>query len=475
MDKNIKNKILEDDFLNSFMDILNNYDVYLVGGYVRDLFLNKTSNDRDIVVFNNSAEKLAREIQEKIDGFFVELDVENQIYRVIAQNKIDYVDIALGVGENIEEDLKRRDFTINSVAINLKTFEIIDLFNGVQDIKDKKINLISEKNIEEDALRIFRIARFQAVLDFDIEEEMFEIVSKYINLLENIAIERINYEIMKMFDGKYTTKGLLTLDKMGLIEKYFPEMVEVKTIPPNSHHHLPLFFHCLETVNQIQNKIQEYDIKIKNYFDEKNLGAHSRLSYLKLAGFLHDVGKPLTWTIEEDTGRHRFIKHDDIGSQIIVQTLKNLKFSNKQIKYIQNLIKYHIYPSALICEEGASDKVLNRYFRKMEDNALDIIFLAMADRLSAKGEAITEKMINDNLSHLNLMIAFYFDKFLNQKPLEKLLDGNEIIEILGIKKSPILGKIIKDLKEAQINSEVITKEDAIEFIKNIEFDKYQSF
>ena len=136
---------------------------------------------------------------------------------------------------------------------------------------------------------------------------------------------------------------------------------------------------------------------------------------------------------------------------------------------IQNLIKYHIYPSALISEEEVSEKVLNRYFRKMGEYALDIIFLAMADRLSARGEAITDEIVEKNISHLNSMIDFYFNKFLNQKPLEKLLDGNEIMEILKIGKSPKLGQIIKALQEAQINSEVITKEDAINFIKNNNF------
>ena len=469
MDKLIKNKISEDNILKLILPILANYDVYLVGGYVRDLFLNKISNDRDIVVFAVSPETIAKKIQEKIDGYFVELDTQNQIYRVIAKNKIDYIDIALGIGENIYDDLKRRDFSINAIAINLKNYEIIDIFDGIKDLKNKKIKLISEENLLDDALRMIRAPRFQAVLGFEIDEQIFDLVLQHKNLLDCIANERINYEIMRIFEGDFCVEGLLSLDRMNLIEKFFPEMSEVKKIPPNSHHHLPLFLHCLETIKQVNLKISKYDKNIKNYFDTKNLGAHPRLAYLKLASFLHDVGKPDTWTIDEETGRHRFIKHDDVGSQKIIPTLKKLKFSNKQIKYIQNLIKYHIYPSALISDEIVSEKVLNRYFRKMGEYALDIIFLAMGDRLSARGEAITEDIVEKNIAHLNSMIDFYFNTFLNQKPLEKLLDGNEIMEILKINKSPKLGKIIKALQEAQINSDVITKEEAIKFIKNNNF------
>ena len=469
MVKEITQKILNDNLLKLVIPVLKDFDAYLVGGYVRDLFLNKSTNDRDIVVFSVSPEIIARKIQEKINGYFVELDAQNQIYRVIDKNKIDYIDIALGIGENIFEDLKRRDFTINAIAINLKNYEIIDIFDGIKDLKDKKIKLIKEENLFEDALRMIRAPRFQAILGFEIDEKIFELVSQHKKLLDCIANERINYELMRIFEGVFCVEGLLSLDKMELVDKFFPEMIEVKKIPPNSHHHLPLFFHCLETTKQVHLKVNKYDEKITNYFEEKILGAHSRFAYLKLASFLHDVGKPDTWTIDEETGRHRFIKHDDVGAQKITQTLKNLKFSNKQIKYIQNLIKYHIYPSALISEEEVSEKVLNRYFRKMGEYALDIIFLAMGDRLSARGEAITDEIVEKNISHLNSMIDFYFNNFLNQKPLEKLLDGNEIMEILKIGKSPKLGQIIKALQEAQINSEVITKEDAINFIKNNNF------
>ena len=471
MDKNIKEKLYNDVLLKSLLPILNKYDTYLVGGYVRDLFLNKQTNDRDIVVFNKPAIELAKEIQKATDGHFVELDAINRIYRVVASDKINYIDIAQGVGKNIEDDLKRRDFTVNAIAIDIKTLETIDITNGINDLKNKKINIIDEKNLFDDALRMVRAIRFIATLGFDIDKKIIDFVKKNRNLLENIAKERINYEIMKIFEGDFAKEAIFVLDEVGLVDVLFPEMVAVKTIPPNTHHHLPLFLHCVETMEQTKKRIDLYDEKIKKYFEQKNLGSHPRYAYLKLSAFLHDIGKPQTWTIEEETGRHRFIKHDEVGSNLVVSCLKNLKFSNKQIKYVQNLIKYHIYPSALAREE-ASEKTFNRYFRKTGEYALDIIFLAMGDRLSARGEAVSDEMVNNNLNHLNKMVDFYFENFINQKPLEKLLDGNEIMEILNIEKSPILGKIIKELKEAQINSEVITKKDAINFIKNIDYRKF---
>ena len=184
---------------------------------------------------------------------------------------------------------------------------------------------------------------------------------------------------------------------------------------------------------------------------------------MKLAGFLHDIGKFSTWTIEE-SGRHRFIKHDDVGAKICVPYLRNMKFSKKQIEYISTMIKTHIYPSNVIDAPDLNDKVMMRYLRKMGRNVIDNIILAKADRLSARGEAITEEIIMANLSGLDKLLNFYFEKRDTLKPLPKLLDGIEIMKIKGLKQSPILGEIITALKEAQINGEINTKEEAINFV-----------
>jgi len=147
--------------------------------------------------------------------------------------------------------------------------------------------------------------------------------------------------------------------------------------------------------------------------------------------------------------------------------LKDLKFSKKQIEYISSMIKNHIYPSNVIDAPDLSEKVMMRYLRKMGVNVIDNIYIAKADRLSAQGEAITEEIIKSNLDGLNALLKFYLDKKDSLKPLPKLLDGIEIMKIKNIKQSPELGKIINTLKEAQINGEIVTKEDAIAFVKEL--------
>ena len=145
---------------------------------------------------------------------------------------------------------------------------------------------------------------------------------------------------------------------------------------------------------------------------------------------------------------------------------REMKFSKKQIEYISSMIKNHIYPSNVICAPDLNEKVMMRYLRKMDTNVIDNIILAKADRLSARGEAITEDIVKENLNGLEKLLNFYLEKRDTMKPLPKLIDGNEVMQIKKIKQSPLLGEILNALKEAQLNGDINTKEEAIDFVKN---------
>ncbi len=438
---------------------------YLVGGSIRDLFTkNCVFCDRDISI--KGAENFARKIANKWDGTFIELDNENKIYRVVLPDKINFLDISELQGNTIEEDLKRRDFTINAIAYDLANDKFVDVTGGLKDLKNKVLRHIDDKNFEDDPLRILRAFRFYAVTGFKMTIELENALKKYLPLALNPAKERINYEIMKLFGGDFASGALLKMDEFGLLEKIFPCVTEMKKVPPNTHHHLDLFHHVVETVRQIEilyNKISGFE---KEHLNAIDFGGFPRINHLKLAGFLHDIGKFSTWTIEEG-GRHRFIKHDDVGSKMVVPLLRNLKFSKKQIEYISCMIKNHIYPSNVIVAPSLNEKVMMRYVRKMDDNVVDNIILAKADRLSARGVDITEEIVNANISGLDKLLDFYLSKKDSLAPLPKLIDGREIMEILNIKPSPKLGEIINAINEAQLNGDITTHEEAVNYIKNL--------
>lgn len=464
MNSKIIEKIKSDEILSKITDKFEN-EIYLVGGTVRDYYMGLDSTDRDIIVMDEEAREFALKLADLFEATFVPLDEENKIYRIVLADKINCIDVTNPVGDSIEKDLMRRDLTINAIAVNIRTGELIDISGGVTDIRNKCINYVNELNFVDDPLRLLRVYRFQALYGFQLAPETINAVCKYSDLIHKPAVERINYEILKLFSGEYAHIALENMNKTWILEEIFPFVKELKQVPPNSHHHLDLFHHSIETVKQVQNLYSEASDEVKEHLNTVDFGGFSRLAHLKLAAFMHDIGKFSTWTIEE--GKHRFIKHDDVGAKMSVKILKDLHCSNKQIDYISSMIKYHIYPSHVMTSPQITEKIMMRYVRKMDKNSIDAIILAQADRLSARGPEITDEIVERNITSLNMLLKFYLETRETLKPLPKLLSGNDVMDILNIKPSRKLGEIMEALHEAQISGDVITREHAVDFVKKL--------
>ena len=467
MNTKITKQIKSDEILTRISNTFDN-EIYLVGGAVRDFLLGKTTYDRDLIVLDEDAKSFAKKIAELFEATFVTLDEENKIYRLVLPDKINYLDVTNPIENSLERDLMRRDLTINSIAVNLKTMEVVDLCGGITDLQHGVINCINTHNFVDDPLRLLRVYRFQSLYGFELSHGVIEAVCKYSDLISQPAVERINYELIRLFSGPFAFKALLNMDKTWLLEKIFPIVKELKQVPPNTHHHLDLFHHSIETVKQLSGIFANSSSEVKDHMNRVDFGGASRIAHLKLAAFLHDTGKFSTWTIEEDTGRHRFIKHDEVGAKIAADILRKMSFSNKQIDYISQMIRNHIYPSQVMSAPEINEKIMMRYVRKSGDNAIDNILLAQADRLSARGEAVSDEMVKNNISNLNRLLEFYLSVRDKLEPLPKLLSGNEVMEILKIQPSPKLGEILNALHDAQINGDVTTKEEALNFIRQFE-------
>lgn len=459
------NITVNDEILNKIKENFTN-EIYLVGGSVRDYLMGIESHDRDIIVMDEDAKNFSLKLQKLFDATFVPLDEENKIYRLVMSDKINYIDITNPVGGTIEKDLMRRDLTINAIAVNINSGEVVDISGGVTDIKNKCIHCVNEQNFVDDPLRLLRVYRFQSLYNFSIAPETLSAICKYVELIKKPAFERINYEVLRLFSGRYAHVALENMNKTWLLEEIFPFVKELKQVPPNSHHHLDLLHHSIETVKQIQEIYDNVQDEVKEHLDKVDFGGFSRLAHLKFAGFIHDIGKFSTWTIEEG-GRHRFIGHDDVGSKLAGTMLKKMHFSNKQVDYLTKMIKFHIYPSQLMSSPQITEKIMMRFVRKMDANSIDNIILAMADRLSARGPEITDEVVEHNINLLTTLMKFYLDVRETLKPLPIFLTGNDVMEILNIKPSPKLGKIMNSLHEAQLNGDVQTREQAVEFVQNV--------
>ena len=433
---------MQDSLIEKIKPYIKNYDSYLVGGYLRDLLSGEISPDRDIAIKCDNLAKLTKKIADELNGSFVELDPVNEIYRVVFGN--DYIDFAKLLNNNLDDDIKRRDFTINAITYDINNEKFVDITGGKKDFEEKIIRTYKISNLSDDPLRTLRAIRFQAKLGFRIDDEIINFIKENNSLILNVAPERIHQELIKTFEGKFLIDALFSMDETGLLDVIFPFFKDIKKIPSNSHHHLDLFHHLIETTRNIRINKPE----------------------LKLAAFIHDLAKPDCWTIEKDTGRHRFIGHDELGAKKVVPFLKKLKFSNKEIEYISKMVQFHIYPSALMKDENVTERAIIRFIRKIGDDTLDLLELARADRLSARGPAVSDEMIEVNLSNLEKLKEKYFEISPKLKEMPKLVDGNEIMQILNLKPSPKLKEIIDEIKELQLEGKINNKEDAINFLKN---------
>lgn len=441
---NITEKISHDTTLKSllsFFESLEGRKVYLVGGFLRDIFLNAPkSQDYDLVVVGGCSGDFGEEIARELCGTLVELDLENDIYRVVA----DGVNIDITCTKDIFEDAKRRDFTLNSIYYDFSAKEIFDPLNGLKDLQSGILKTHKLENFDDDPLRMLRAFRFVSCFDLKLSADVLEYIKKHLKDIKKPAPERLRVEIVKMFGGKNIVETLLLAYETGFLAELFPFVKDIEKIPRNSHHHLPLLGHSIETVKHVRTPDP----------------------LLKLAAFMHDIGKPQTWKIDPKTGRHRFIGHEELGAKLAKPILEKLKFSRKQVEFITKMIANHIYPSALMHDEDRSQKALIRFAKKIRPHTKELLELARADRLSARGEAVGRDKVDENLKNLETLGAFCEEIEAKFVTLPKLLDGNEIMALLNIPPSKRLGEIINELEEAQLSGFVQSKDEALRFVSS---------
>ncbi len=460
-------------------------EIYLVGGYIRDLLLKKDCHDKDYAVVGESAIELARKVADKLESYFIVLDEELDIARVVLRDKKNTLDFAKCTKNNIDDDLNRRDYTINSLALKIgdNKAELIDPFNGLADLDNKTIRVVSESNLKDDPLRILRGFRIAAKLDFKIDKYTIELLEQHKSLIHEVANERIHIELIKLFQAKSSVEILKLMKETGFLYEIFPDLKDQEKIPPSSYHHLCLIDHSFEVVRQVETLVESLPEWVAEKLEQEASMGIKYYPLLKIAALLHDYGKPETWNIEDD-GRHRFLKHEEVGAKKAEDLLKDLKFTKNAVKYIFKMIRHHLYPNQLIKTDeyllkrfekneeefdfthSVSIKALSRLFRRIDKYTPDLIMIAMADRLSTQGPEITPLRMKYDVKVLEWFLNRYKEFMPKVQDVFELIDGNEIMKLLDIEPGRIIGDIKIELKEMQLSGEVNTKEDAIEFVKS---------
>jgi len=422
---------------------------YLVGGFVRDIFLNiNEKKDIDIMVIG-SAMELAKNLKKNLNNskniqFYKNfgtamLEWNKFVIEVVGARKESYNHnsrkpiVKIGT---LEDDQNRRDFTINSLAIsiNKQNFgELIDPFNGVRDLKNKiiKTPLNPDKTYSDDPLRMFRAIRFSSQLNFNIETESFESIRKNIDRVNIISKERIVDELNKIILSKKPSIGFLNLDKSGLLKRIIPEITNLKGIEEiEGKSHKENFYHTLEVLDNISMK-------------SKNL-------WLRWAALLHDVGKPLSKKYNSKTG-WTFHGHEFIGSKMVYQIFKRLKLPlNNKMKYVQKLVLLSSRP-IIISEDFITDSAVRRLIFDSGDILGDLIKLCEAD-ITTKNPKLF-KDYHENFKIVRNKIKALEEKD-NLRNFQPPISGQEIMKSFNIGPSREIGIIKEKIKEAIIEGEV---------------------
>lgn len=452
-------------------------EVYLVGGYVRDALLDKYSPDNlprdfDYAVTGFSAIKFAQRYAEQFKGHFVLLDAENETARVVMEDDVT-VDFAGCVGDNINTDIMRRDFTINALVWDPKQPDlVIDLVNGLQDLDNGIVRAVSDTVLHEDPLRMLRAFRFAASLDFSIDKRTLSVISSLCRLLNQSAGERISHELFLIMESNRAAQAARLMGDNGLLEVIFPEVVAMHSVTPNSYHHLGLYDHSHEALLQAEREAPNFPKWARESFAQEIAHHTSRLAATKLATLLHDVGKPATWVVTED-GRHTFIGHDKLGALMCEPIAKRLKWSQKIERLISDLVRWHLRPGALYHQGPPTDRAVYRFYRSIDETVPELILLAMSDFRATCGPGLQEgrELLEKQLREL-LDGYVVFKEGTTRIP--RLMDGADVMKLLGLKPGPHVGEILEALQEAQGLREVLDREQAEAFVQSWYREKYSS-
>ena len=456
--KELKNQIF--NIIQKESDKLK-YPTYVVGGWVRDLLLKRenTITDIDFVCVGSGiilAEKVALTIGKqarfkvfkKFGTALISYKGEN--YEFIGARKESYrSNSRKPIVENgtLEDDQIRRDFTINAISIQLNKDnfgELIDPFNGIEDLKNKIIKTPGNPNktYSDDPLRMMRAVRFATQLHFKIEKESYEAILRNCERLSIISQERITEEFNKIILSPKPSRGFKVLFETKLLHQFFPELVKLEGIERvGKHIHKDNFYHTIEVLD--------------------NISIHSKNLWLRWAALLHDIAKPQTKKYEKKQG-WTFHAHEFIGGKMVPGIFRKLKLPlNEKMKYVQKLVSLHLRPIVL-AKDIVTDSAIRRLLFDAGDDIEDLMTLCDADITSKNINKVKKYLNNFQLVRKKLKIVEQKDQIRNFQPP---INGIEIMQLFNIKAGKEIGILKKSIKDAILDGKIKNNRDeALKFI-----------
>lgn len=399
------------------------FDAYFVGGYVRDYLLGIPSNDVDLAT-NARPEQVEAIFSKrhkvktvgKAFGVVLVDGVEIATFRKDRYAGCNHKNVEITHSDTIEEDLRRRDFTMNAMAMDLHG-KITDPFNGWYDVKRRVIRFVgnARARIVEDPNRMLRACRFAAQLGWHLDEEAVEAIFYNTDLFRCVAPERVRLEVLKAMKGRLGSRFFWTLKECGLLDAVFPSLARCVDHTGGNYHPEDVFTHSMYTGDAIS----------------------PRCPLTRLAGYLHDVGKPATYNPE--TGQ--FLEHEKEGADFVREELTRLKFSNEEVRVVVGLVKMHMRTATVLNDRG-----VRRLLRKLAANGVhyrDYLRLFLADRNSNLGlPKMTTKAVREMINKVEDAMSVETGV---TKVTDLAVNGHDVMRIKGFPPGPWVGQILEHL------------------------------
>ncbi len=439
----------------------NGFEISLVGGPVRDAVLGKLVKDLDLTT-NAKPEEIQKCLKGWADSIWdvgikfgtVGAKVKDYVFEITTYRTEQYEDTSrkpsVEFGKTLEEDLARRDFTINAMALRLPNFELVDIYNGLTDLNNKILRtpLDAQISFSEDPLRMLRAARFMSKLDLKPQADLVEAMKTLADRLKIVSMERINDEFNKLLLTDKPRPGIELLVETGVAEHFLPELPALKLEIDEHHHHKDVYQHSLTVLDQVIDLETKHQPQI-----EADL-------VLRIAALLHDIGKPKTRKFEGE-GRVSFHHHEVVGARLAKKRLEKLRYSNEIIEQVCLLIELHLRFHGY--GDGKwTDSAVRRYVRDAEEQLIRLHKLTRAD-CTTRNDAKAEKLRNA-YNDLEQRIV-ELSKQEELKSMRPELDGAEIMKVLNIKPGPEVGKAYQFLLDLRLDKGIMGIEKATEELK----------
>ncbi len=443
--------------------------LYLVGGAVRDTVLGVEVNDIDLATtgpFEKTAAVLAGAFQKK--GILLGRP-QKPTYRFVLPGLI--VDLSPAEGGNIESDLRRRDLTINAMALELRPGEarIIDPWDGLGDLDNRVARFVSPEVVLADPLRLLRLFRFSADLGLIPHPASLAVVKTHAALIKDVPGERIREELLKLLAVPNISPTVNTMLDCGLLMALMPELEPLRHCDQNHYHHLNVLDHSMLALSCLEEIMAESSDYFPEHVSEIQayLRGENRTALLKLISLLHDLGKPQTRSEEED-GRLHFYRHEDLGEKLAGQIAARFRLTKNEKSFIQFIVRHHLRVFHLLDAEikgNLTSKGIYRFGRMAGPDLWAFFLHALADAQATQGPASQIRESGPNLGEFFLYLHEQITKQKQQLP--RLISGRDLMETFDLPSSPLLGRILTEIEEAQAIGRIKTRSEALDYAKKM--------